>query len=153
MKSIILNGWFYTFIIGWVVFLLLIDWHLFKKNVWAGIACSILELWQDGVSIHLGLYRVQNAGIYLLGIPVFFTIGLAFTMGVIFMQYLPSNNKLQLIHIFVFSIGFVIFETRLVKYGFLVHIHYNYTASFFINILIMTSIAWFKQLVYISKSK
>lgn len=153
MKLIVSSGWFYSFIIGWVALLLLIDWHSFKKNIWGGIVCSILELYQDGIAVHFGLYRLHNVGIYLLGTSVFFTLGIAFTMGVLFMQYLPGNNKLQLIHILVFSNGFLLFEFLVAKYGLLTHIHYSYALSFFLNILIMGSLAWFKQLVYVSKLK
>lgn len=152
MKEIFLNGWFYSFVIAWCAFFLLVDWYSFKKNVWAGIICSILEVWQDGTAVHIGMYVFKKPGIYLLGSSAFFTFGLAFTMGVLFMQYLPRNNILQLLHIIVFAVGFVIFESLMEEYSFLVEFHWNSAGSIFLNITVMASLAWFKQFLYQTKA-
>jgi hypothetical protein len=69
------------------------------------------------------------------------------------MQYLPGKNILQLIHIFVFVSVFLLFEFILVTFGLLVHIHYNYFMSLGLNIVIIGSLAWFKQIIYKPKPK
>lgn len=153
LEKILLNGWVFSFIVGWVVFLLLVDWGSFTRNVWGGIAASIFEVFQDANAIYVGMYYVQEPVIKLFGTPFFFTFGIAFTMGVLFFQYMPDNGRLQLAHIIMFTAGFVVFEYFLVQYGLLTLVHWNHTASFFLNTLIMGGFAWLKNFItYISKS-
>jgi len=146
--QIILNGWIYSFIVCWIVFFLLVDLKTLKKNIWAGIVCSLLEFIQDAFAPWFDMFYVKKGVIYLLGTSAFFTFGVAFTMGILIMQFLPSNRYLQLVHILSFSVGFVFFEFLLVKYGLLVEVHWDYKISIFGNVIIMGAIAWLKQFVY-----
>lgn len=153
LEKILLNGWVFSFIVGWVVLLLLVDWDLFARNIWGGIAASVLEIFQDTTADHVGIYYVNEPVIRLLGTTVFFAFGIAFTIGVLFFQYMPDNGKLQLAHIITFTAGFVIFEYFLTKYGFLTMVYWNHAASVFLNVLIMGGLAWLKNFItYVSKS-
>lgn len=154
IKEIIINKWFYSFLISWVVFLLLIDWKSFSKNIWGGIVAAGLELWQDSTAPIVGMYYLQDtAGVALFNVPIFFTIGVTFTMGVIFLQYLPANPKLQLIHLLAFIVGFIIYEHLVTIYGMLVLPHWNLIGSFFDDIIIIGSLVWLKQFILCRPNK
>ncbi|MGI6778454.1 MAG: hypothetical protein ACOX7R_10700 [Acetivibrionales bacterium] len=152
IRDILLNKWFYTFVVGWIVFLLLIDWSTIRQNIWSGIAAIGLELWQDASAHNVGMYHMLDRGISLFNVSAFLTFGIVFTMGVLFFQFLPMNPKLQLIHLVVFSIGFMIFEFILIEYGVLFEPHWGISASFFDNIIIMGTLVWLKHFI-IYKSK
>lgn len=152
IREILLNKWFFIFIAAWIIFLLLVDWRMFTKNVWGGIVASGLEFWQDATAIHVGMYFMQDTGIALLKVSIFFTFGIIFTMGILFMQFLSENPKLQLIHIITFSIGFIIFECILTSYGLLVKLHWSLIGSFLDNLIIFGSLTWIKQYI-LSKTK
>jgi hypothetical protein len=147
IKEILVNRWFFSFIIGWMVFFILVDWRKLAKNIWGGIAASGLECWQDTTAKVVGMYHMNNTGISILGISIFFTFGVVFTMGILFLQYIPKSPKLQLIHILVFSFGFIAFESITESYGLMVQTHWNLSGSFFDNIIIMGSLVWLKQYI------
>jgi len=145
--NIFSNKWFFTFVTGWGVFLLLVDRKAFSKNIWGGVLSCILELWEDALAYTMGMYYFLEKGIDILNVSAFFTFGITFTMGVLFVQFLPEKPWLQIIHLMAFSVGFVAFEA-LVKYaGILVTPHWNLTASFFNNILIFAGIMWFNDFI------
>lgn len=152
IENILLNKWFYSFVVGWILFFILIDWTEFSKNIWGGIVAMVLELWQDGTADKVGLYYMKDRGISLFNIPIFFTFGVVFTMGVLFIQYLPKNPKLQLIHIIAFASGFLVFELIVTEFGLLVEPHWNHMGSFFDNIIIMGSLVWLKQYILYRKT-
>jgi|LSQX01.2.fsa_nt_gb hypothetical protein len=147
LKAILTNEWFYSSIIGGILFFLLVDWKVFSVNVWGGIASLILELYQDGVAAAIGMYHFRKTILTLFDVPVFFAVGVAFTMGVLFLQYLPENTDLQFLHLLVFVIGFLIFEYIVTTYEMLVSPYWGLTASFFDNLLIFGSLLWLKQFV------
>lgn len=142
LKVIILDKWFFSFVVGWAVFLLLINWKTFRKNIWGGILAVVLELWQDGEAASYGMYHFKYAFPTMLGIPVFFTFGITFTMGVIFLQFTPDNPDLQLLHLFVFTAGFVLFEYIVTRYEMLVSVYWNLVGSYFDNIAIFGTLLW-----------
>lgn len=147
LKEILLNKWFFSFVISWTVFLLLVDWNTFSRNFWGGIAASILELWQDTIASIVGMYHIQDGGFFLFRAPIFLTFGAVFTVGVLFLQYLPQNPKLQLLHIIMISAGFAVFEVIVESFGLLIKPHWNLLGSFFDNTIIMGSLAWLKQYI------
>lgn len=147
LNEILLNKWFFTFVVGWAVFFLLIDWSKIYKNIWGGLVALILELWQDTTAANVGMYYIKAPGIWLLKSSFFLSFGIVFTMGILFLQYLPKKPLFQLCHIFVFSFGFVIFEITVINYALLEEPHWNRIGSFFDNIIIMAALAWLKQFV------
>jgi len=144
-NDILLNKWFFTFITGWVVFLILVDRKTLNKNIWGGIICCLLELWEDSLAYIMGMYFFKEMGIEILNVSAFFTFGITLTMGILFMQFIPGNPVLQIIHLLAFNIGFTVFEA-LVKYaGILETPHWSLTASFLNSILIFGGILWFND--------
>lgn len=147
VENILLNKWFFTFIVGWVVFLFLVDWKTLSVNMWGGFLCSALELWQDSAAYNVGAYFIQETGITIFNVSAFFTFGIAASMGILYLQYIPKNPILQIIHSLVFAIGFMIFEQIVQSAEMLTTPHWNLAASFFNNTIIFGSLLWFNQFI------
>jgi hypothetical protein len=145
VKIILQDKWFFSFLIGWATFFLLVEWKTISRNVWGGLFAIALELWQDGAASVMGIYYFNNVFLTLFDIPVFFTFGIVFTMGVIFFQFIPQNPDLQLLHLLMFSAGFLIFEYIVTVYGMLVLPYWSLPASFFDNVIIFGSMLWMKR--------
>lgn len=140
--NILSNRWFFTFVTGWVVFLLLVDLRELRKNIWGGIMSCLLELWQDSNAYALGMYYFHESGIEILNVSAFFTFGLPVTMGILYLQFTPENPLLQLIHMLVFTGGFAVFEAIVKHAGVMVTPHWNLVASVFNNAAIFGGLLW-----------
>lgn len=147
IRNLLANKWFFTFITGWIVFLFLADRKSLLKNIWGGIICCILQLWEDSLAHSMGIYYFMEPGVEILNVSVFFTFGITFTMGVLFVQFLPADPKLQIVHLLAFNTGFVVFEGLVKHANILITPHWNLTASFINNLLIFGGILWFNDLV------
>lgn len=154
LREIVLNKWFFSFLVGWITFLLLVDWSRFYINAWGGIIASVIQLLHDTQADTRNFYHVHDAGIWIFKSSIFFTFGLVFTMGIVFLQYLPLNPKLQFTHIVGFSTGLLLFELVIVNNRLLEYVIWNYWGSFWDNILVMGTLAWMKPFIlYISRLK
>lgn len=147
LEEILLNKWFISFAVGWFVFFLLVDWKKFYINVWGGILACLLQLIHDTESVVSNYYHFYDAGVWLFKTSAFFTFGVVFTMGVIFIQFIPRNTKLKIIHVIVYAVGFVAFEYLMVINGMFKHIHYSYWLSLADNLTVMSTLAWTKSFV------
>jgi len=148
LYQIITNKWFFSFIVGWILFFALVDWNRLKRNLWGGIYVCILQLFQDNLAHVANIYIITDVGLRLIYTSAFFTFGVIFTMGVLFVQYLPRSPKLQLVHISAFVLGFLVFEYTVHRAGLLHYKHWSLVASFWDDILILTSLAWIKKFIY-----
>jgi hypothetical protein len=128
-------------------FFLLVDWGKFHVNVWGGIVACILQLLHDIEQVNLNNYYFYDVGIWLFKSSFFFTFGIVFTLGVIFLQFMPQNMKLKIIHVIVFAVGLVIFEYLVVSNEMLIHIHYSYWVSFADNLMVTSTLLWTKDFV------
>ena len=135
--------WLISFIVCWIIFFILIDFKKLKRAVLAGLFTMVLQLYVDYHATIYGLYKINNPIINLLESSFFFTFGIAFTLGVIFVQYLPTTNKwLKILNIFVWAFLFLIFEVFMVNAGVLKHIKWSYLNSFSVNISIFIMLTW-----------
>jgi hypothetical protein len=146
-SEILLNKWFLSFAVGWAVFFVLIDWKKLNVNVWVGIIACILQLIHDTESSYHNLYQFYDVGIGLLRTSAFFTFGVVFTIGIIFIQYMPRNTTLKIVHVIVFAVGFLIYEYITVSNGMLKHFQYTYWISLLDNLIILSTLAWTKNFV------
>lgn len=147
MENIICNKWFFTFLTGWAVFLFLVDLRTLSKNIWGGIIACILELWEDSWAYSLGIYFIHEPGLVILNVSAFFTFGITAAMGILYMQFIPENQLLQIIHLLAFNIGFIFFEYAVKEAGLLTTPHWNLLASFFNNIIIFGGLLWFNDFI------
>lgn len=104
-----MNQWMYASFISIIVFLVLCDWNRFIHNLWVGIVCISFQFgmhilvdktgYWDYLKVNEGL---PNWIVFSGFINIFFLI-IVFTMGMLFIQFLPRNYYLQLIHACVWT--------------------------------------------------
>lgn len=153
LASILVNKWFFTFVVGWVLFYMFVERSSLRINIWGGVAASALQVMHDFDAGKMDLYNFQYAGIWLFGLSAFFTFGITFTMGVLFLQFMPTNAILRIIHALAFAVGFLLFEYIVVSYGALRHAHYSYLISFVDNLYVLPTIGWVKQFVLYTRTR
>lgn len=68
-------------------------------------------------------------------------------MGILYMQFIPDNPVLQILHLLAFNIGFTVFEALVKHAGILVTPHWSLTASFVNSMLIFGGILWFSDFI------
>ena len=135
--------WLISFIASWIVFFILVDFKKLKTTIIAGIFTMVFQLYVDHHANIYGLYSITNPIINLLESSLFFTFGIPFTLGVVFVQYLPETNKwLKILNILVWALLFLFFEVFVINTGVLKHIKWSYFNSFSVNIVIFTILTW-----------
>ncbi|MFZ5967914.1 MAG: hypothetical protein ACOYVK_12170 [Bacillota bacterium] len=146
--------WIIRFIIVWIVFILLggLKWKEFKVNVWCGILSMILHLSIDTFAIHMGFYKITNPIISIFGSSIFFTLGPAFVVGMLFSMTIPQKKWAQVIHVLFYSVAFYIEEYTLIKTGGLKYINWIPYGSIQINILSLITLSWF-SIVFLKKGR
>lgn len=147
VKNILLNKWFFSFVVGWIVFFALVDFKKININIWGGIAAVILQLIHDTEGDILSFYHMNDGGLWILRSSFFFTFGVVFTMGVVFSQFIPRSPKLKLLHISAFVAGFLFFEFIALKNGMLTYVHYSFWLSVADDILVTLTLVWTKGFV------
>jgi hypothetical protein len=146
-----MNPWLYSSIISIIVFLVLCDWNSFIRNLWAGIICFLFQLglhilvdkmdYWDYLSVNEGL---PNWIVFSGSINIFFLI-IAFTMGMLFIQFLPHNYYLQLIHACVWTFFYRLLF-HIVEQNNMIHFHHWKVWMFYYAIPVhMLSLAMLKN--------
>jgi len=152
VKIILQDKWFFSFVIGWLVFILLVDRRTLSRNIWGGFMAVFFEYIEDGLYSAQKLYFFKNAFLPVFGIPVFFTFGVVITMGILYVQFTPKNPDLQMLHLIVFSLVFLVFEYIVTVNDMLVTPFWGIVVSYFDNILVFGSLLWFNSFM-LSKVK
>ncbi len=135
--------WLISFIISWIVFFILIDFRNIKKTIFAGIFVMLLQFSADYYAMKYGLYRVDNTIVEIWNSSVFFVLGPVFTMGILFVQYLPRRDKwLRLANIFIWSSMFLLFEIFIINANALMYIKWSRFNSFSIDIAAIMMLSW-----------
>lgn len=99
-----MNLWVFIFFISLVIFAVLTDWRKISVNIWGGVIAAALQLVQNLVAHSLNFWKHYKVAEELPNTLIFsnwlniFIVGVAFTMGTLFLQFLPRNMILQLIH-------------------------------------------------------
>lgn len=135
--------WLISFIISWIVFFILIDFRNIKKTVFAGICAVLFQFSIDYYAMKYGLYKITDPIAAVWDSSIFFVFGPVFTMGILFVQYLPRMDKwLRLINIFIWSSFFMLFEIFIISAGVLVYIKWSHFNSFTIDIAAIMMLSW-----------
>lgn len=136
--------WVVSFIIAWLLFIVLVDKSRLKYNVFGGLLALFLATIVDWGGQNLGLYEFRNLIIPWFGCSAFYKFGPVFTMGILFSQSVPNKNYKQAINILIFTILFIGLEFLIVTATNVAHyIHWHILASVFVDILALTAITWF----------
>lgn len=139
--------WIVLFIISWVLFLIFVNFRSLKRNIWAGVFAVVMQFMVDWRFTQLDLYAIKNAILYLGEVPLFFTLGPAFTMGILIAQYTPQISLLNILNVIFFFVVYSFQEYLLVLRNCVVYIKWSFWESLIINIGIMTTINWFSIVV------
>jgi len=147
-----MDEWIITFALGWLMFLLMVDKARLHRTVWGGITAVVLQLIVDTEASNLGLYTIISK-YHLGGGSTLFTFGVVFTMGTLFVQFIPTNNWLKVAHILVIATLFLALEYLLEYRSILVYHYWHMGASWFTNILVFIAITWTAENIYLRKSR
>lgn len=159
LMEICMNPWVFVFFISIIVFISLIDWRSISVNIWGGIIAAVLQLIQNIIAYSLNLWKHYRVAEGLPQSIIFsdyiniFIIGIAFTMGVIFFQFLPQNLILQFIH----AIGWIFFFRLLhqitADFELINHVNWSIWATANLIPVHMLSLAWVKNSFFNRKFK
>jgi hypothetical protein len=154
-----MNPWLFIFFISLVLFLFLIDWNTLLKNLWAGIICLV-----DSLGVNLLAYKI-NYWHYMKvdeGLPKLFIfssvinifdIYICFMMGILFIQFLPKNYFLQLVHASVWTFFFRLMRYIQEQNNMLQFIHWRAWMYIYIVPVNMLALAWVRNIIYERNNK
>jgi hypothetical protein len=146
-----MNLWLYTSIVSFMVFLSLVDWKSITRNLWAGFICMAYQL-----AIHIMVHKLDywyykkvdygmpNLIIFSNFLNIFF-ISIAFTMGILYVQFLPRNLFLQLIHAAVWTFFFRLAYYIAEQNSLIIFIHWKSWMYFYIIPINFIALAWIKN--------
>lgn len=144
-----MNPWIYVFLISLVILLMLLDRKGLSVNIYGGLIAASYKLVQNLLAKELELWEFYGVNWNLPPLGLFsdrlniFTVGIAFTMGVLFLQFLPGNLYLQLVHSVIWTLLFVLFKYIMTVFDLLTYTNFSIVMSSHV-LLFMLSLAWFK---------
>ncbi|HUW64301.1 MAG TPA: hypothetical protein VMW83_06350 [Spirochaetia bacterium] len=134
--------WAISFVMAWLIFLLLVRLPLLGYTVWGGLGATFFQIANDWLMIRQDLYHIEQPLLPILHSSAFFTFGPALTMGILFTQYLPRARWLQAVNVVVWAGLFLAMETLLHRTGVLVYQHWNPGLSYFLDVLVLGFLTW-----------
>lgn len=134
--------WVIVFVICWILFFCFVDSKMLRENIFGGLVAVGMATIVDCGAQHLSLYEFYNLIISWAGCPIFYIFGPIFTMGILFVQFIPPGKWLKTIHIIVFSFTFAVMDYLTVQINTARYIHWHSLASFFVNILSFCTLTW-----------
>ncbi len=127
--------WVFPFLLSWFLCIVLSDRSRLKETLPFGLLSMFTELAVDITAIDLGFYYVNFSVIDIFGVSLFFMIGPAFNMGILYVQSIPENGKWMMINIFVWALLFMAQEFLWVAKGAIVYVNWTYIYSMLVDIL------------------
>lgn len=135
--------WIISFIVSWILFILLVDKNKIKTSIWGGIATLSLASFVDWGGQQLKLYAFTDLIIPWFGCSAFYKFGPVFTMGVLFVQGISGKKWMQLLNILMYSLIFLSLEQVIIRTGVAQYIHWHFLASLLVDIWALASLTWF----------
>lgn len=142
--------WVITAIASWVIFYFLVDVRYLKSTIFGGLAAVVMGSVVDWGGQQLGLYQFYDIIISWANSSIFYIWGPIFTMGILFLQYLPRKRSLQIINIFAVSLLFLAMETLILQTHAAEYKQWHYLASFMVNLGALTTLTWFGQIFHLA---
>lgn len=134
--------WIITFVLAWVLFLLLIDKNNLRSMLGGFVASSMATLTDYGGDRIFDTYHFYDTVIPWGGCSFFYIFGVIFTMGTLFCQYYPKTLWLKLLHVLVLALLFLAAETLLIKVGAASYSHWNTSYSLLSNTAAFAILGW-----------
>jgi len=145
-----MNQHLYSFLISFTLFIFLLDRRKIHINIYGGIIGAVYQLIQNLIAHYLNLWKYNNVSLFLPNSALFsetiniFTVGYAFTMGCLFLQFLPRNIYLQLFHTLLWGLFYYLSRYIMHKFSVITYIHFS--VHFSMNILtFLFSLVWFNN--------
>lgn len=144
-----MNPWLFSFLISIVLLVLLINWNHFSVNIYGGLISAFFMIMQNLIVHSTGLWEYHQASLFANKV-IFsnylnvFIIGIAFSMGTLFFQFLPKNLYIQLIHAFMWTLLFILFKYLASQYNLITYYHFNNLTNTHVLVFFL-SLAWFKN--------
>ncbi|OGO80020.1 MAG: hypothetical protein A2Y21_11525 [Clostridiales bacterium GWC2_40_7] len=135
--------WIISFIVSWILFLIVVDKASLKTNVFGGVLAVTLASIVDWGGQKLELYTFKEVIIPWFTCSAFYKFGPIFTMGILFAQSIPKKKIWQALNIFAFTIIYLALEYTVIQTGVAEYLHWHILASFIVNVLTLTSLTWF----------
>lgn len=147
-----MNLWLASFIVAWIIFIILIDYRKIIPNIFVGITALTFQIVVDSTAGFLGLYKINIPLIQICHSSVFFTYGPVLTMGTLFSQYYPKENHIKVINIFAWSFFFILLEIVLNMNNYVVYTNWNIFYSIMINLGVTTILSYICELIIYTDS-
>lgn len=142
--------WVITAVVSWIIFYFLVDVRYLKATVFGGIAALLMGSVVDWGGQQLGLYKFYDVIIPWAGCSIFYKFGPIFTMGILFIQYLPRKRFLQVLNIFAVSLLYLAMETLILQTHAAEYKQWHYLASFIVDLGAFTTLTWFGQTFHLA---
>ena len=136
--------WVISFVVSWILFILLIDKTKLNKNIYSGVVALTLASIVDWGGQKLGLYEFHNLIIPWFGCSWFYKFGPVLSMGILFAQTVPKKKWHQVINIAAFSATFIALEHLIILSNVAEYVNWHILASLLVNMLAFSSLTWFK---------
>lgn len=134
--------WVITFVIAWILFLVFLDYSRLKNNIVGGFLAVVLATIVDCGAQQLRLYKFNEVIVSWFGCSIFYIWGPIFTMGVLFVQFVPRKKWWQFLHILIFSLSFTTIDYLYVRALAADYINWHWLASLIFNIITFGNMTW-----------
>jgi hypothetical protein len=148
-----MNPWLYVFSLSLILFCFLVDRHTLIHNLWAGFVCVVYQLGLNIVAHRINYFHYMRVDegfpkiiVFANSINIFF-LGIAFMMGILFVQFLPRNYFLQLIHASVWLIFFRLMYQISEQNNMIEFIYYDVWRPGQVIPANMLALAWLKNIL------
>jgi len=139
--------WLIAFVFSWVIFAIFVDMKRLRFTIYGGIITVIMGTVVDWGGRELGLYRFNDNIINWAHNSLFYIFGPVLTMGVLFFQFLNRDKRIQAVNILIFSLTYLAMEYLTVKTGTAAYQHWHYLASFFIDLLVFSTLSYYGEII------
>ncbi|HEY8422868.1 MAG TPA: hypothetical protein VIL05_14185 [Thermoclostridium sp.] len=145
-----MNPWLFSFLASVLLFILLADWKQVNINLYGGILSAVFIQAETILAANLGLFEynlvsLNMPDIFLVSNPVnIFLTGIAFSMGILIVQFYPRKMGYQLLSALVWTLFLTGFNFLLDTFGLVNYLRFK---PYFVvrQLLLFLFLAWIKN--------
>jgi len=145
-----MNPWLFSFLVSFVLLVLLADWKQMNKNVYAGILSAAFMQAETLLAAKLGLFEYNLVSenlpdMFLVSNSVnIFLTGIAFNMGILIAGFHPGKMGCQLLASLGWALFLIAFNYMLDIFGLVNYLRFK---PYFVvrQFLLFLFLAWIKN--------
>jgi len=153
-----MNPWLFSFLVSFVLMLLLINFRQFQMNLYGGIISAVFMQAESLLAENLGLFEYNFVTLNMPGILLFsdrvniFFTGIAFCMGVLASAFHPRKMIYQLVHALMWSLFLIGFNVLAAQFDLVDYIRFK---PYFVvrQFLLFLFFAWIRNNFALSELK